>query len=200
MLLKHLQEQVLHLKAEMLASVLHVHDHVVVLVARDYGETLADIVRHPECKETVVPLDNLKPVPLEEHSRGGVARLVETDDEDSSREDNLGLAVGWQVAMKRGRRRTFGRQWRRRSRRRYGPRACLRLRRGVVEHTLLDVKHIFGYSKISYRSLAKNQERLALLLGLSNLKLFRGFLGSSEESALSQGRVSFVEGRTLPPN
>lgn len=62
------------------------------------------------------------------------------------------------------------------------------------------MKHIFGYSKISYRILAKNQERLALLPGLSNLKLFRGFLDSSEKSALSRARVSFVAGRTPLPN
>ena len=42
--------------------------------------------------------------------------------------------------------------------------------RAKVEHPFLDVKQLFGYAKLRYRGLAKDQERLALLLGLSNLK------------------------------
>ena len=41
--------------------------------------------------------------------------------------------------------------------------------RAKVEHTFLKVKRQFGYAKVRYRGLAKNQERLALLLKLSNL-------------------------------
>ena len=42
--------------------------------------------------------------------------------------------------------------------------------RAKVEHPFLDVKQLFGYAKVRYRGLAKNRERLALLLGLSNLR------------------------------
>ena len=32
------------------------------------------------------------------------------------------------------------------------------------------MKGLFGYAKVRYRGLAKNRERLALLLGISNLR------------------------------
>ena len=38
-----------------------------------------------------------------------------------------------------------------------------------VEHPFLYVKRHFGYAKVRYRGLAKNTQRLALLLGLTNL-------------------------------
>ena len=41
--------------------------------------------------------------------------------------------------------------------------------RAKVEHPFLKVKRGFGYAKVRYRGLAKNTERLALLLGLGNL-------------------------------
>ena len=41
--------------------------------------------------------------------------------------------------------------------------------RAKVEHPFLAVKRRFGYAKVRYRGLAKNRERLALLLGLTNL-------------------------------
>ena len=41
--------------------------------------------------------------------------------------------------------------------------------RAKVEHPFLTVKQRFGYAKVRYRGLAKNRERLALLLGLGNL-------------------------------
>ena len=48
--------------------------------------------------------------------------------------------------------------------------------RAKVEHPFLDVKQIFGYAKARYRGLAKNRERLALLLGLSNLRRAQALL------------------------
>ncbi len=48
--------------------------------------------------------------------------------------------------------------------------------RAKVEHPFLDVKRLWGYAKVRYRGLAKNTERLALLLGLSNLKWAKGLL------------------------
>ncbi len=37
--------------------------------------------------------------------------------------------------------------------------------RAKVEHIFFYVKPMFGYSKMGYRSLGKNENRLALLLG-----------------------------------
>ncbi len=41
--------------------------------------------------------------------------------------------------------------------------------RGKVEHMFFYVRPMFVYSKVGYRSLAKNENRLALLLGFANL-------------------------------
>ena len=46
-------------------------------------------------------------------------------------------------------------------------------------HPFLDVKGHFDYAKVRYRGLAKNTERLALLLGLSNLKRSQRCLAAS---------------------
>ena len=81
------------------------------------------------------------------------------------RPENLGLEVEWRVAMKPGRRRKLEPD---------SPAALAEKDkasvRAKVEHPFLDVKRIFGYAKVRYRGLAKNTERMALLLGLSNLK------------------------------
>ena len=45
--------------------------------------------------------------------------------------------------------------------------------RAKVEHPFLEVKRRFGYAKTRYRGLAKNTERVALLLGLSILRRAR---------------------------
>ena len=39
-----------------------------------------------------------------------------------------------------------------------------------MEHPFLYVKRHFGYAKVRYRGLAKNTQRLMLLLGLANLE------------------------------
>ena len=41
--------------------------------------------------------------------------------------------------------------------------------RAKVEHPFLYVKHHFGYGKVRYRGLAKNTQRIAMLLGFANL-------------------------------
>ena len=41
--------------------------------------------------------------------------------------------------------------------------------RSKVEHVFFYVKQMFGYGKLRYRSLGKNKNRLALLLGFANL-------------------------------
>ena len=45
-----------------------------------------------------------------------------------------------------------------------------------MEHPFLRLKRLFGYAKVRYRDLAKNAERLALLLGLGNLLTAEGQL------------------------
>ena len=81
------------------------------------------------------------------------------------REENLGLEVDWRVAMKPGQRRKLEPG----SAEALGEKVKASIR-AKVEHPYLDVKQIFGYAKVRYRGLAKNRERLALLLGLSNLR------------------------------
>ena len=81
------------------------------------------------------------------------------------REENLELGVNWQVALRPGQRRKLE----------PGSEAALAEKvkasiRAKVEHPFWDAKGVFGYAKARYRGLAKNTERLALLLGLSNLK------------------------------
>ncbi len=82
------------------------------------------------------------------------------------REEHRGRAVEWRVAMSPGSRRLLhpdglaaGRERRKAS------------KRAKVEHPFLYVKRHFGYSKVRYRGLAKNTERIALLLGFANLQI-----------------------------
>ena len=82
----------------------------------------------------------------------------------AKRDENKGLDVKWRVAMRPGRRRQLER----------GSEEAVEERRKAsirakVEHPFLWVKRRFGYAKVRYRGLAKNTQRLALLLGLANL-------------------------------
>ena len=78
--------------------------------------------------------------------------------------ENRKLDVEWQVTMRPGRRR------------RLEPGSYEALQesrktsiRAKVEHPFLYMKRHFGYAKVRYRGLAKNTQRLTLLLGLTNL-------------------------------
>ena len=90
------------------------------------------------------------------------------------REENLGLALAWQVALRPGRRRKLEPD---------SPEARAERTkasvRAKVEHPFLKVKGLFGYAKVRYRGLAKNTERLALLLGLTNLTIAPRYPGTS---------------------
>ena len=90
------------------------------------------------------------------------------------REENLELVVDCQaqacrrqVAMKPGQRRKLE----------PGSLAAL-AERAKVEYPFLEVKGRFDYAKVRYRGLAKNTERLALLMGLSNLKTAQLYLAA----------------------
>ena len=81
-----------------------------------------------------------------------------------NRPENEGSAVAWQVAMKPGKRRRLDKD---------GAEAAAEKRKASVrakgEHPFLYLKRHFGYGKVRYRGLAKNTQRIALLLGFSNL-------------------------------
>ena len=72
--------------------------------------------------------------------------------------------VEWRVAMKPGRRRLLAES---------GAEEAAEKRkasvRAKVEHPFLYVKRHFGYAKVRYRGVAKNRQRIVLLLGFSNL-------------------------------
>ena len=80
------------------------------------------------------------------------------------REENRGTRVDWKVAMKLSKRRRLDKA---------GPEEAAERRkasvRAKVEHPFLYVKRHFGYAKVRYRGLAKNTQRIAMLLGFSNL-------------------------------
>ncbi len=80
------------------------------------------------------------------------------------REENLDLAVEWRVALKPGQRRKPEPDSREAVAEKDKASVWAK-----VEHPFLKAKRLFGYSKVRYRGLAKNTERLALLLGLGNL-------------------------------
>ena len=80
------------------------------------------------------------------------------------RDENSGREMDWQVTMRPGLRRNLE----------PGSEAALAEKlkasvRAKVEHPFLKVKRLFGYNKVRFRGLAKNTQRLALLLGLGNL-------------------------------
>ncbi len=84
---------------------------------------------------------------------------------------NLGRQVDWRVAMRPGKRRKLE----------PGSEEAVAEKekasvKAKVEHPLLKVKLIFDYWKVRYRGLAKNKQRLALLLGLGNLMTTEGQL------------------------
>ena len=85
------------------------------------------------------------------------------------REENLGLAVEWQVAMRSSQRRKLEPDSAEASEEKI--KASIRAN---VEHHYLDVKQIFGYAKVRYRGLAKNTD----LLALSNLRRAQALLAS----------------------
>ena len=92
----------------------------------------------------------------------------------AKRDENRGLDVEWRAAMRPSRRRQLER----------GSEAAVEERRKAsirakVEHPFLWMKRRFGYAKVRYRGLAKNTQRLALLLGLTNLITAERYLAAS---------------------
>ncbi len=80
------------------------------------------------------------------------------------RPEHAGSEVSWQVAMRPGLRRQLvpGGDEAQAERRKASVRA-------KAEHPFLYVKRHFAYPKCRYRGLEKNRQRLALLLGFTNL-------------------------------
>ena len=81
-----------------------------------------------------------------------------------SRGNSREAAADWQTAMKPGKRRQLDKS---------GPaEAAEKVKASVrakAEHPFLYLKRHFGYGKVRYRGLAKNTQRIALLLGFANL-------------------------------
>jgi IS5 family transposase len=84
----------------------------------------------------------------------GVQKRAEHEDRD----------VDWQIAMRPGKRR----QLTPRSVAGRAEKAKARVR-AKVEHPFRYVKRMFGYDKVRYRGLAKNEQRISVLLGFTNL-------------------------------
>ena len=80
------------------------------------------------------------------------------------REAHEDRQVAWHIAMGPSQRRRLAREELERL-----MEACKSSVRAKVEHVFFYVKQMFGYGKVYYRSLAKNENRLALLLGFANL-------------------------------
>jgi len=80
------------------------------------------------------------------------------------RPEHQGREVEWNIAMRPGKRAVLNPCSRvaRAERKKAGIRA-------KVEHPFRYVKQVFGYAKVRYRGLHKNTQRLALLLGFTNL-------------------------------
>ena len=85
------------------------------------------------------------------------------------RPENKDRDVDWETAMKPGKRRLLDKS---------GPEEAAEKRkasvRAKVEHPFLYVKRHFGYDKVRYRGLAKNTQRIPLLLGFTNLLIAGG--------------------------
>jgi IS5 family transposase len=89
------------------------------------------------------------------------------------REEHQDRAVDWQIAMRPGKRavlRQGGREAKQEKKK-----ASVRAK---VEHPFRYVKRVFDYAKVRYRGLHKNTQRIALLLGFTNL-----LIGDSYELA-----------------
>lgn len=80
------------------------------------------------------------------------------------REEHQGRAVDWQIAMRPGTRRQLDKDAEAAQQERV--KASIRAK---VEHPFRYVKQMFGYQKVRYRGLAKNTNRIAVLLGFTNL-------------------------------
>ena len=78
------------------------------------------------------------------------------------REENRDTDVEWQVAMKPGKRKLLDNAGAAAEKRKASVRA-------KVAHPFGYVKRHFGYAKVRYRGLAKNTQRIAVLLGFTNL-------------------------------
>ena len=59
--------------------------------------------------------------------------------------------------------------------------------RAKVEHMLFYIKQMFSYEKTRYRGLAKNENRLALLLGCANLLSAEPVWSDARRIAVSDG-------------
>lgn len=84
------------------------------------------------------------------------------------REEHAGREVNWFVALRRGKLKDLPA-----SDPLVGTEKIKASMRAKVEHPFLYIKQVFGYSKVRYRGLLKNTNRLHLLAGFTNLLRMR---------------------------
>jgi len=81
-----------------------------------------------------------------------------------SRPENEGRQIDWGIAMKRGRRKKLDKD---------GPEEADESRKdsaqAKIERSFRWLKHCLGCSKVRYRGLYRNRQRMAVLLGVTNL-------------------------------
>ena len=84
------------------------------------------------------------------------------------RGENRERAVDWRTAMRPGKRRLLDKDDPAEAAAEAAEKSKASVR-AKVEHPFLYVKRHFGYAKVRYRGLAKNTQRIALLLGFANV-------------------------------
>ncbi len=112
--------------------------------------------------------------PANVHDITETARLLQGDEDCvwadagyqgvAKRPEHLDRDVDWQIAMRPGNRRLLNP--RSVAGRAEKAKASVRVK---VEHPFRYVKRMFGYDKVRYRGLAKNEQRISVLLGFTNL-------------------------------
>jgi len=89
----------------------------------------------------------------------------------NKRDEHAGRKVDWLIAMRPGKRAQLPPS----NPLAQAERAKASVR-AKVEHSFFYIKKIFGYSKVRYRGLAKNTNRLQVLAAFSNMLMARKYL------------------------
>jgi IS5 family transposase len=114
----------------------------------------------------------LRPTDTDAHGDAGYAGAGKRQLEaNRTRPKEKQRETRWRIAMRRGKRKLLSPGCE--AEKQEQEKASIRAR---VEHVFRWVKGVFGYSKLRYRGLKKNMDRLYLLLGMANLLRARSVL------------------------
>jgi IS5 family transposase len=114
----------------------------------------------------------LRPTDTDAHGDAGYAGADKRQLEaNKTRPKEKQRETRWRIAMRRGKRKLLCPDSE--AEKQEQEKASIRAR---VEHVFRWVKDVFGYSKLRYRGLRKNMDRLYLLLGMANLLRARSVL------------------------